>query len=270
MTSASDGADSGNGSADASSRGVRRRIVTAFIVAVLVVGTAAFAYRMGTGADEAEAAATPTPTASETSEPAEPTTSELYAALTPSVVVIETESGIGSGVIVTTEGAIMTALHVVDGASEITVTFSDGTSASASVASSDIATDIATLTPDALPETLLPATIGDSGDLETGEDIIAIGTPLGLSWSLSTGVVSGLDRSATGENGTALSGLIQFDAAVNPGSSGGPLVRSDGTVVGIVVALLSSDGDDVFSGIGLAVPITTAVGGSGGEEGPQL
>ncbi|MFT4220006.1 MAG: trypsin-like peptidase domain-containing protein [Microbacterium sp.] len=267
MTSASDGADSGNGSAGAPARSARRRLATALVVAILLVCTAAFAYHMGTGTDQAEATATPTPTPSET---ADPTTSELYAAVTPSVVVIKTEGGIGSGVIVTTDGGIMTALHVVDGASEITVTFSDGTTASASVASSDAATDIATLTVDTLPETLVPATIGDSSDLETGEDVIAIGTPLGLSWSVSTGVVSGLDRSTTSKDGTALSGLIQFDAAVNPGSSGGPLVRSDGTVVGIVVALLSSDGDDVFSGIGLAVPITSAVGGSGGEEGPQL
>ena len=98
----------------------------------------------------------------------------------------------------------------------------------------------------------------------------ALGSPLGLTGSVSAGVVSGLDRTATVSAGLSLSGLIQFDAAVNPGSSGGPLVDDEGHVLGIVVALANPAGDDAFAGIGFAVPIGTALGGVGGDAAPQL
>jgi S1-C subfamily serine protease len=163
------------------------------------------------------------------------------------------------------DGAILTAAHVVSGADTIHVAFADGTETTATVASSDEASDIATLIPAALPETLVPATLG--GAVEVGGPVVAIGNPLGLAASASAGVVSGLDRRADTADGT-FAGLIQFDAAVNPGSSGGPLLDAGGNVVGIVVSIADPGRDRAFAGIGFAVPIGTAIGGDG--PGPQI
>ncbi|MDN4486615.1 trypsin-like peptidase domain-containing protein [Demequina sp. SYSU T00039] len=242
----------------------------AMLALALVLGAAFMGARLATAeADAAAPSAAASAAAAEDAE--EPTVADVYALVAPSVVVVETGESTGSGVVVNADGSIMTALHVVDGASSITVTFSDGTQASASVASTDESQDLATLTPDALPEVVVPATLG--GGLDVGDAVLAIGTPLGLAWSASSGIVSGLDRTFDAD-GTELAGLIQFDAAVNPGSSGGPLVDSDGTVVGIVVALLTTGDDDTFAGVGLAVPIQSALAGSGedgepGDGGPQ-
>jgi S1-C subfamily serine protease len=158
---------------------------------------------------------------------------------------------------------------VVAGGGSITVTFADGTVANASVLSSDKKTDIAELGPMKLPKVVVPATLGGSADV--GASVVAIGNPLGLTDSVSAGVVSGLNRTANTDTGKR-SGLIQFDAAVNPGSSGGPLLDSRGMVIGIVVALADPDGQDAFAGIGFAVPIGSALGntGSGQGKGPQI
>ena len=105
-----------------------------------------------------------------------------------------------------------------------------------------------------------------------GASVVAIGNPLGLTDSVSAGVISGLDRTADTNNGK-FSGLIQFDASVNPGSSGGPLLDAHGLVIGIVVSLAAPDGQDAFAGIGFAVPIGTALGGGSGKgpgKGPQI
>ena len=121
------------------------------------------------------------------------------------------------------------------------------------------------LTPAVLPQVVLPATIGNSGALRVGDEVFAVGHPLGLVGSLSAGVVSGLDRESTPPGREeALRGLIQFDAAVNPGSSGGPLLDRRGQVVGIVTGLINPGDDDVFIGIGFAVPIDVAVSAAGG------
>ena len=141
-----------------------------------------------------------------------------------SVVVVRSEDGIGTGVVANARGDILTAYHVVDGGSDLRVRFADGTTAPARVASADTSRDIAVLTPRSLPSVVVPAAIG--GGVEVGDDVVAIGTPLGLAWSVSKGVVSGLDRTRRGEGGTELGGLIQFDAAVNPGSSGWPTGRT--------------------------------------------
>ena len=171
--------------------------------------------------------------------------------------------GLGSGVVVNAEGAILTALHVVEGAPSIEVTFSDGTRSPATVASSDPAHDIAVLVAQQLPSVVVPATLG--GGARIGDEAFAVGHPLGMVGSLTAGVISGLDRSFTDASGRKLEGLIQFDAAVNPGSSGGPLVNSDGQVIGIVTALAHAGGSrgEVFTGVGFAVPISTAGGAAG-------
>src|SRR5262249_30255162 len=164
-------------------------------------------------------------------------------------------TSLGSGVIVTRDGQIMTADHVVEGASTIEVTFADGTTSTAEVASSERDRDTAVLAPEKTPSVVVPAVIGGGG--RGGDDTYSVGNPLGLVDSMTSGVVSGLDRSIEREDGSgSLDGLIQFDAAVNPGSSGGPLLNRQGQVVGIVTALANPSGQRFFVGIGFAVPIT--------------
>jgi S1-C subfamily serine protease len=156
----------------------------------------------------------------------------------------------------------MTAFHVVEGATNIRVSFIDGTKASASIASTDPKNDIAVLQPERGPETIVPAVLG--GGAQVGDVTFAVGHPLGFAGSLSSGVISGLNRSVTVKGDKKLSGLIQFDAAVNPGNSGGPLLDRNGQVIGIVTALANpaAQRDGYFIGIGFAVPIGTA-GGAG-------
>jgi S1-C subfamily serine protease len=164
-------------------------------------------------------------------------------------------------VVVNSQGDILTALHVVQGAASIRVSFSDGTESTASVKSSDPAHDIAVLTPARLPEVVVPAVLG--GGAQVGDEAFAVGHPLGLAGSLSAGVISGLNRTFPLPNGTTIEGMIQFDAAVNPGNSGGPLLNRKGQVIGIVTGLANSAGNDQFIGIGFAVPIATAGGTAG-------
>jgi S1-C subfamily serine protease len=192
----------------------------------------------------------------------------IYNQVAPEVVVIEaqgksgpSQEALGSGVIVNQQGEILTALHVVDGATGIKVTFADGTTSTAKISSSDATHDIASLTPVQPPSVIVPAVLG--GPARIGDEAFALGHPLGLVDSLTAGVISGLNRSFPADNGRTLTGLIQFDAAVNPGNSGGPLVNSKGQVIGIVTGLANPAGDHDFVGIGFAVPIATAGGAAG-------
>lgn len=192
--------------------------------------------------------------------------SVAYNAIQPSLVLISTTettakgqgSGTGAGVIVNADGTVLTALHVVDGAQTIKVTFADGTSADATIAKRQRDNDIATLTPADLPETVVPAVLG--GGVPVGAPVFAVGHPLGLIDSLSAGVVSALGRTVEVEGGRELKHLIQIDAAVNPGNSGGPLLNKAGQVVGIITGLANPSDQRTFVGIGFAVPIATAGG----------
>jgi S1-C subfamily serine protease len=251
---------------------VRRRrglLIGAATVAALVI-TAVASFRWGSaGSPVAQPTPSPEPTAVEAL-----TTTQIYAALAPSVVTIEVagpgRNGIdatGTGVISNAGGIILTALHVVRGAGSIQVTFADGTASAARLVASDPANDIAALAPAALPTVVVPAVFGNPGRVAVGDDVVAIGNQLGLTSSATAGVVSGLNRAATGTGGVRLSGLIQFDAAVNPGSSGGPLVNTRGETVAIVVALANPTDVGTFIGVGFAVPIGTALGAGG--DGPQ-
>ena len=209
------------------------------------------------------AAPSPTPTATLT-------VSAIYQRVAPSVVLVRTAHELGSGVIVADSGLILTANHVVAGGGAVTVTFADGTTARAAVAGANQKLDVAELIPAKLPQVVVPATVG--GGAGVGASVVAIGNPLGLTDSVSAGVISGLDRTADTSNGK-FTGLIQFDAAVNPGSSGGPLLDAHGRIIGVVVSLATPDGQDAFAGIGFAVPIGTALGAGGkgpGGRGPQI
>jgi S1-C subfamily serine protease len=218
------------------------------------------------------------PSASPSASAAPLTVAQVYQTVLPSLVSIRstgragpaasaaksmTESSTGTGVIANADGTIITAAHVVAGAVAIQVTYTDGTTAAAEVKSADPARDIAMLTPAKGPETLVPATLG--GGVEVGDDVVAMGNPLGLTASTTSGVVSGLNRTMSREAGGDITGLIQFDAAVNPGSSGGPLLNDRGQVAGIVVALANPTDAGTFIGIGFAVPIGAALGGGQGN-----
>ncbi len=166
----------------------------------------------------------------------------------------------GTGVVVEDEsGLILTALHVVRGAAEVRVVFHDGFESQAEVVSAQPDNDLAVLKPAVIPDDLMPATLAGSGHLAPGDDVVAVGNPFGIPNSVSVGVVSGLGRSFRApQTGETLQNLIQFDAAVNPGNSGGPLLDRNGEVVGIVSALLNPTEEEFFVGIGFAVTIETA------------
>jgi putative serine protease PepD len=241
------------------------------VLVVAMVVIAALAFRLGSSsaalADRASESPSPTPAATATPLPV----TEMYRQVVPSVVLITTSKGsLGSGVIVTDTGMVLTANHVVSDGGDISILFADGTKTSATVAVAAPKIDIAALTPKKLPEVVVPATLG--GGVAVGSDVVAMGNPLGLRGSTTTGVVSGLNRTTKTKVGP-LEGLIQFDAAVNPGSSGGPLLNSQGLVVGVVVSIADPGDDEAFAGIGFAVPIGTALGGDSGPgqgRGPRL
>jgi S1-C subfamily serine protease len=255
----------GAGSHTPGVRGSRRLLAGLAAVVALLVVIAVLATRLADAPPEAKAATPgPSPTAA-----ANLTVPTIYQRLAPSVVIVRTGHDLGTGVIVADDGTILTANHVIAGGGSITVTFADGTTANATVAAANPKLDIATLTPARLPQAVVPANLGGGADV--GASVVAIGNPLGLTDSVSAGVISGIDRTADTDHGK-FSGLIQFDASVNPGSSGGPLLDAHGRVIGIVVSLATPDGKDAFAGIGFAVPIGAALGGSGKGpgKGPQI
>ncbi len=197
----------------------------------------------------------------------------VYQVVRPSLVLIESsrtgtdgksEQGLGSGVIVNDQGDILTSLHVVADATSLQVTFADGTQSSAQIAVKQVENDIALVRASKLPAQIVPATLGNPNAMHVGDEAYVVGNPFGLYSSMSAGVISGFGRSFKMPNSDLkLTNLIQVDAAVNPGNSGGPLVNRNGEVIGIVAALLNPTDQDVFIGIGFAVPITAAGGAAG-------
>ncbi len=163
--------------------------------------------------------------------------------------------GTGSGFIWDDEGHVVTNYHVVEGASEATVKLADGREHKAALVGASKAHDLAVLKIRIEGHAPAPVAVGTSHDLRVGQKVYAIGNPFGLDWSLTTGIVSALDRSLTEENGVTIEHLIQTDAAINPGNSGGPLLDSAGRLIGINTAIYSPSG--AFSGIGFTVPVDT-------------
>jgi putative serine protease PepD len=178
------------------------------------------------------------------------------------------QQGIGTGFVVSKDGEIMTNAHVVSEsgvtASSVVVVFksssdSQGTQIPATIVGSDESTDVALIKidPSQAPTELVPVKLGDSSKVAVGEEVVAIGNPLGLDFSLSSGVVSATNRELQSPNGATITGGIQTDAAINPGNSGGPLFNADGEVIGINEQIDSQSGGN--EGIGFAVPVNTAV-----------
>jgi S1-C subfamily serine protease len=195
-----------------------------------------------------------------------------YEAVRPSVVMVRGQReddddglrSVGSGVVIVETGIILTNLHVVAGAEKISLRFADGTESEASVVSVQPENDLAVLQAKTLPDDLQAATMRSTGDLAPGDQVVAVGFPFGIGPSASAGVISGLKREFRSPHGKqVLTNLIQFDAAANPGNSGGPLVTMDGEVVGIVTAILNPSEQHTFIGIAFAVPIENAAGAAG-------
>ena len=171
---------------------------------------------------------------------------------------------VGTGVVIVDKGLILTSLHVVEGARRITVTFFDGSQSEATVISRQPENDLAVLQAHTIPDDLHAATLRSTNGLAPGEAVLAVGFPFGIGPSASLGVVSGLKREFRSPEGERfLTNLIQFDAAANPGNSGGPLVTMDGHVVGIVAAIMNPNRQRTFIGIGFAVPIENAAAAVG-------
>lgn len=203
--------------------------------------------------------------ASATPRPAYST--DVYKIIQPSLVLIQAilqdgEKSLGTGVIVDGAGDILTSLHVVNGASTITIVFADGTKSDGVIVSAQPEMDIAVLQAPVMPPLFVPATLGNPGALQVGDEAYAVGHPFGLYSSMSAGVISGFDRTFQPDNSSVeLQGLIQIDAAVNPGNSGGPLLNRYGHVVGIVTGIINPSDQNFFIGIAFAVPINMAAGG---------
>jgi S1-C subfamily serine protease len=176
----------------------------------------------------------------------------------------EIEHGVGTGVVIIDKGVILTNLHVVSGADKIKVVFFDGLEATAAVTGVQPENDLAVLQAQKIPDDLIPATMRSTADLAPGDKVLAVGFPFGIGPSASGGIVSGLKRAFRSPEGKQeMTNLIQFDAAANPGNSGGPLVTMDGEVVGIVTAILNPTPARTFLGIGFAVPIENAAAAAG-------
>jgi len=172
----------------------------------------------------------------------------------------EKYTAVGTGVVIDDQGTILTNLHVARAAPRLRVEFFDGTEADARIVGARPELDLAIIQPNRLPDDLQPATLGSSASLRPGDDVVAIGFPFGIGPSASAGVVSGLLRIFEQEGSPTMRNMIQFDAAANPGNSGGPLVNADGEVVGIVTAILNPSGIRTFAGIGFAATIEDAGG----------
>jgi S1-C subfamily serine protease len=177
---------------------------------------------------------------------------------------VDVEKSVGTGVVIVDNGTILTNLHVVINAKRLQVEFANGLESDATITGTRPEHDLAVLRAKTIPDDLPAATMRSTADLAMGDRVFAVGFPFGIGPSVTAGVVSGLRREFRSPEGKRLlTNLIQFDAAVNPGSSGGPLVTAEGEVVGIVTAILNPTEERFFVGIGFAVPIENAAAAAG-------
>jgi len=181
---------------------------------------------------------------------------KVYDQASPSVVAInvltDQAGGSGSGFVIDKEGHIVTNAHVVDEATEIIVNFLDGTITRAELIGSDLASDIAVIKVDLPADQLQPIPFGNSDDLIIGQTVLAIGSPFGQRWTLTSGIVSALDRTIQGLTQFSVGGVIQTDASINPGNSGGPLINLNGEVIGVNSQIISESRSS--SGVGFSIP----------------
>lgn len=226
---------------------------------------------LGAAACHAQPAAAPraVPATERQFTPEEQTNITVYEAVNRSVVNINTKAtvatgllliempseGAGSGIVLDKQGHLLTNFHVVEGAKEIQVLLYDGSSHPATVVGFDPATDVAVIKVDAPAELLQPVAFGTSNDLRVGQRVFAIGNPFGLERTLTTGIISSLNRSLPTRTGRTIKSIIQTDAAINPGNSGGPLLDSNARLIGMNTAIASRTGQS--AGVGFAIPVGT-------------
>ncbi|MCC6616063.1 MAG: trypsin-like peptidase domain-containing protein [Anaerolineae bacterium] len=244
-----------------------RRRTPIFVLTIIILGLVVLGATGAVGAANQTAPVAVQATGSDT--PLQTTTLEtsgiytqLYQNISPSVVAIRVTlagrdnrtigAATGSGFVIDTDGHIVTNNHVVEQANFIEIEFYDGTLAEGDVVGVDPDSDLAVIDVNLPVEELHPISFGDSDALVVGEPVIALGSPFGQDWTLTTGIVSGLNRIIDGLNSYSIGGVIQTDAAINPGNSGGPLLNLDGQVIGVNSQIASSSGSG--SGVGFAVP----------------
>lgn len=234
---------------------MRTAAVTAAVAGAAIIGGVTGAVVTTATDDDPETATTTVASSRAVSAPTS-SLSDLYKDVSPSVVEITTATGAGTGWLYDTEGHVVTNQHVVNGVQNVTVQFHDGTEVEARVVGADGGTDVAVLELEGeAPSGVTPLTRGASEDLEIGDPVVAIGSPFGLEGSLTSGVVSGLGRTIEAPDGFAIDDVVQTDAALNPGNSGGPLLDTRGQVVGMNAQIASQLGQN--SGIGYAIPVET-------------
>jgi putative serine protease PepD len=259
----------------------RRGLALLLAVTAVLGGSAGAGIVLLTGAGDGATTTTTitqsptTAAASDSSSPTGVNASALYANTAPGVVDItsrgvtgssqgnspfgapqpQASTATGTGFVIDSKGHIVTAAHVVDGASSVTVSFQDGTTRKATVLGKDNATDVAVLSVDPSGLTLHPLALGSSASLNVGDPVATIGDPFTYQRSMSTGIVSGLDRTISAPNGFTVAHAIQTDASLNPGNSGGPVLDASGKVIGIADQIATNGSSDTSSGVGFAVPI---------------
>lgn len=257
-------------------RHARALRIAGFALLAIVAGSALWAHAPSRGITQAEIDAA-VQRALETAAPQRTSAADAYESILPSVVHVRglpdapdadvqstAEGQSGTGVVIVDTGIILTNLHVVHGAKRIQVVFANGLESDAVVIGVQPEHDLAVLQAKIIPDDLMAATMRSTSGLRPGDEVVAVGFPFGVGPSVSAGVISGLGReyhSAAGKR--VLTNLIQFDAAANPGNSGGPLITTEGEVIGIVTGLLNPTEQRVFIGIGFAVPIENAAGAVG-------
>jgi S1-C subfamily serine protease len=250
----------------------RQILLIALLSGLFAAGTVACIDRFGARFQPSSAAFT-TDTPSGITDPTtasdEQNNIEVYKTLSPGVVFITSTSytqdffgqveegqGSGSGSVIDDQGDILTNYHVIEGAQKLTVSFGGNTSYPAKVVGGDPSTDLAVIKVNAPREQLTVVPLGDSDKLVVGQKVLAIGNPFGLDRTLTTGVISGLQRPIRARNNRPIEGAIQTDASINPGNSGGPLLDSHGRMIGINSQILSPAGGSV--GVGFAIPVNIA------------
>jgi S1-C subfamily serine protease len=251
----------------------RQILVIALVSAMFAAGAVALVGRLSNRFQPAEAAFTegaPAGITDPASAPDEQNNIEIYRTLSPGVVnvhstsyardffgFVEPQEGSGSGSVIDREGNILTNYHVIEGATKLAVSFGGQKNYPATLVGGDPDTDLAVIKLLEIPKdglTIVP--LGDSDRLEVGQKVLAIGNPFGLDRTLTTGVISGLQRPIRARNGRPIEGAIQTDASINPGNSGGPVLDSHGRMIGINSQILSPSG--ASAGVGFAVPVNIA------------
>jgi putative serine protease PepD len=233
-------------------------LVSAVVVSAVLLGTGlAGDDNAATAPATAPATTTPVVSASDSDSRGD-LVRKVYAAVSPSVVSVRTESGSGTGFLVDSDGTIVTNAHVVGDSSQVGVRFDDkGELVDAQVLSVDTSTDLAALKVESVPDGVQPLKLADSDQVQVGDTAVAIGYPLGLDRTATAGIVSGLERQISAPNGFSIDKVIQTDAAVNPGNSGGPLLNARGEVIGVNSQIATAGGGEGNVGIAFAIPVNT-------------